>query len=63
MFKWFKKISRLRVEEISVGGRLFSHMKGIVSTSEGFSIVFQKARESFPANQGHFYQKEGTFSC
>ena len=36
----FKKIPRLRIDEISVGGRSFSHMKGIVSASEEFSIVF-----------------------
>ena len=36
----FKKISRLRIDEISVDGRFFPHMKGIVSASEGFTIVF-----------------------
>ena len=64
MFIWFKKISRLRIDEISVGqaGNYFSHMKGIVSGSEGFSVVFKKARKSFPANRENFYHiKEETF--
>ena len=39
-------------------------MKGIVSESEEFSIVFQEGEQSFPANQGHFYHiKEELFSC
>ena len=46
MFKWFKKISGVRIDGILVGGRFFSHMKGI-----GF-LKNKKARKSFPGNQG-----------
>ena len=33
-------LKKSRIDEISVGGRFFSHMKGIISASEGFSIAF-----------------------
>ena len=34
---------------------IFSHMKGIVSASEGFLLLFKKARKNVPANRGNFY--------
>ena len=59
VFIWFKKISHLRIDKISVGERFFSHMKGIVLASEEFSIVFfKKGRKRFPANRGNFYHIE-----
>ena len=57
-------LKKSRIDEVSVGRRFSSHIKGIVSVNEGFSIVFKKVRKSFPTNQGNFYHtKEETFSC
>ena len=55
MFTWFKKISHLRIDKISVGERFFSHMKGIVLASEEFSIVLlRKGGNVFPLTEETF---------
>ena len=55
MFIWFKKISDLRIDKISVDERFFSHMKGIVLASEEFSTVFfKKGGNVFPLTEETF---------
>ena len=61
---WFKKISRLRIDEISVSqaGDFFLIWKELSRQVRYFLLFFKKARKGFPAKRGNFYHiKEETF--
>ena len=53
---WIKKISRQRIDEISVGqaGDFFLIWKGLSRQVRYFLLFFEKVRKGFPANRGNF---------